>query len=420
MFGCYKRYEGGRRSAHRRGFRSRSMVVDKTASTHGRQGDIDSLRCFAMAAVVAQHSHILPFGWMGVWIFYVISGFVVTSALRSRPLGPPRQWLTDFYIRRTARIAPVYYAYLAVGFVVMAAMGRYQWETFALLGVFVGNIAEMIGLGELNGWATGHLWTVSVEMQFYLVYGLAYLFLPRRRLVQVLIGFLVLAPLFRALEGAILPSFKSPAGVAYAIYASPIAHFDAFAAGALLALRQARMTARNGQAKLFALGVAMFVAYCLVYVAVNIIVRHQHGPQALRCIISGILYGEGREIWLYSALMVLNAGVVAWSATGQAPWRRITQFPLFRHVGEISYSAYIFHGMTLTWTGMALSNLLEPKLTNSILGHVLLFAGGLVGAVILAEISFRLFETPIIRRTNLWLKARMTRPPASPEPAAVL
>jgi len=57
---------------------SRSATLQDSSN---RIGSIDALRCFAMTAVVAQHNGLLPFGWTGVWLFFVISGYVVTVAL---------------------------------------------------------------------------------------------------------------------------------------------------------------------------------------------------------------------------------------------------------------------------------------------------------------------------------------------------
>jgi hypothetical protein len=68
----------------------------------GYVSEVDALRCIAMTAVVLQHCQLLPFGWTGVWLFFVISGFAITSSLlgsdrikHSRPL-----LVRNFYARR--------------------------------------------------------------------------------------------------------------------------------------------------------------------------------------------------------------------------------------------------------------------------------------------------------------------------------
>ena len=90
----------------------------KPASTAGigRIGQIDALRAFAMTAVIAQHCGILPFGWLGVWLFFVISGFVVTESLMARKdISGIGRRLFQFYVRRIARIWPIYLIFLCCG-----------------------------------------------------------------------------------------------------------------------------------------------------------------------------------------------------------------------------------------------------------------------------------------------------------------
>jgi len=82
----------------------------------GRIGAIDGLRAIAMTMVVLQHCGLMPFGWMGVWLFYVISGFVVCSTFHSRAsreTGPYASTVADFMKRRAVRIWPVYFLYIA-------------------------------------------------------------------------------------------------------------------------------------------------------------------------------------------------------------------------------------------------------------------------------------------------------------------
>src|ERR1700726_3174063 len=82
---------------------------------------IDSLRAVAMTMVIAQHSHLLPFGWTGVWLFYIISGFVISRNLIEENAtlmpGSSGHYLS-FVVRRIFRIVPPYAAYIAICLVV--------------------------------------------------------------------------------------------------------------------------------------------------------------------------------------------------------------------------------------------------------------------------------------------------------------
>lgn len=210
---------------------------DSTAVT--RSGEVDALRCFAMLGVIAQHAHILPLGWIGVWLFYVISGYVVTLSVLER--GEERCGINGFgaFMRRRAiRILPTYFAYIGLGLLVGAALGLNQDAySLASLLLFFNNQAMIAGEAHVAGWPTGHLWTLSVEMQFYLVYGLALCLLPRRRVRALLIGFLILCPVARFIVAESLAARGvAPLDAAFAVYAGSGLHFDIFAMGALLAM----------------------------------------------------------------------------------------------------------------------------------------------------------------------------------------
>ncbi len=193
----------------------------------GRMGEINSLRALAMTAVIAQHCKILPFGWMGVWLFFVISGFVVTSSLMATPVSKGANLLKPFYLRRAARILPIYIVYVIIGFVISGIyIGYLEWKPLLSLLLFYNNFQSAFSLGTFKHFPVGHLWTISVEMQFYLFFGLAFAFLGRRSLVMILMSFLILAPLFRYIGGSWLTDQgMSPLNAAFAIYSFSIMHF---------------------------------------------------------------------------------------------------------------------------------------------------------------------------------------------------
>lgn len=372
-----------------------------------RNGEVDALRCFAMLAVVATHAGILPFGWIGVWIFYVISGFVVTASLVRHSDTTPGAWLSNFYARRAARIIPIYALYvLMVAVVASVTTGVPPWKALFSLLLFYNNFAMISGYGDIAQLPVGHLWTISVEMQFYLVYGPLFIFLTARTLVKVLVALAILSPLARALAGYLAPGiFGNELDSAYAIYATSFLHFDAFGAGALLALAWPALAAsRKAPAVLFMTGAVLLASYVLAYMGVNALVLGRQGIEIIRNIVSGILYGQGREIWLYTALTAFNVGVVGWTATGKAPWRAITRVRWFQWVGEISYGAYVFHALTIR---------LAQTLVEWFVGQDVPFAWRFVVfilastlAIAAAAASARYIERPAIRRMNRWLGHR--------------
>ena len=174
----------------------------------------DGLRAIAFLLVFVSHKWIMPvtdrLGSVAVWIFFVLSGFLITRILaghRSRvEAGRASHYeaLADFYRSRVFRIFPPYYAVLAV-LTALAAAGLYnlgaagrQWADL----LFYSNIYI-----EQHGWRgeLGHLWSLAVEQQYYLVFAPLVLFTPRARLPALcvaLVAVSVVAHIFFLVRGA--------------------------------------------------------------------------------------------------------------------------------------------------------------------------------------------------------------------------
>lgn len=116
-----------------------------------------------------------PFGWAGVWLFFVISGFVITLSLillRHADLSL-RSALSVFYYKRTLRIFPLYFLFIAVGIAAIIVSGNFRhFHHLPYLFTFTYNFYRVWPLYEFTP-LFGHYWNVSVEEQFYLLYSAA-------------------------------------------------------------------------------------------------------------------------------------------------------------------------------------------------------------------------------------------------------
>ena len=140
----------------------------------GYRPELDGLRALAVLAVVAFHLELLHVvgGWAGVSIFFVLSGYLITSLLVSEIDRTRRVDIRGFYVRRARRLIP---AVVALVVVVLAVVAVAEPEH---LGANV--LGATSALGYVNNWATiatgdrvglfSHLWSLSVEEQFYLVW----------------------------------------------------------------------------------------------------------------------------------------------------------------------------------------------------------------------------------------------------------
>jgi peptidoglycan/LPS O-acetylase OafA/YrhL len=153
--------------------------------------DIDGLRAIAVLAVILYHAEVPGFGggYMGVDVFFVISGYLITQLLAGSAQKPLRSRLKDFYLRRARRILP---ALFATSLIVAAAAAAIflPWD-LATFGRYLA--ATPVFWTNVAAWATGggyfssklvhtplaHFWSIAIEEQFYLFYPLTFVFICR-------------------------------------------------------------------------------------------------------------------------------------------------------------------------------------------------------------------------------------------------
>lgn len=126
---------------------------------HRRSVHLDGLRGLAIASVVAYHAGVFAPGWLGVHLFFGLSGYLIAQALT------PGANLAAFYGRRAFRILPAFGAYLAVAAIAATLYGL-PLTDFAWFAIFAGNARISIGPIEAAG-LLGHLWSIAVEAQLY-------------------------------------------------------------------------------------------------------------------------------------------------------------------------------------------------------------------------------------------------------------
>ena len=376
-----------------------------------RLGELDALRCVAMSMVIAQHSSILPFGWMGVWLFYVISGFVVTNSLMTQ--GEGRGFgsrLRDFYVRRGARILPIYLAYVLIGFVVSGLISHsFEWLKLASFLLFFNNYLASFGAGFYDNWPIAHLWTISAEMQFYFLYAPLFLVLSRRSITVILLVIIALSPAARILAGMLLSSYETDTGrIAYQIYSASFLHFDAFGVGGLLAIHRAWATSPRRARALLGIGLGAMALYAAVYLGISLGVHHQTGISALKNIISGIAFGDYHEGFLYSAVDLLAAGVVAAAIGVGGKWTAVLRLPPLQWIGRVSYGGYVYHALVLSVLGVAWRSFAAPLKLQGVerFEGVVVFLCAYPTVLLIAGLSYARLERPLIAAANGWMRRR--------------
>jgi peptidoglycan/LPS O-acetylase OafA/YrhL len=362
--------------------------------------EIDALRGLAMTAVVAIHCGLFPMGWMGVWLFFVISGFAVATSLFSTKHRTAEVWsrIETFYARRALRIWPIYFLFVAANALVIVSLGESgSLQEVPWLMTFTQNIKMII-----ESYAPGtcwpgfaHLWTLSTEQQFYVVFPLLLLLTSRRSRAIALLCVIAIAPLIRyaTARWAMAYGFDD-LHIAFAVYAFGPGHFDAFAIGTLIALYREEISQDRRLARLATIVALMTMSvYGLAYVIINSVLIDHFSVGVIRNIVSGVLYGQGREVWVYLVPVYASAAVLMRILAGDRHCLRICRLPGLQAIGRISYGGYLFHVPIL----MILINLV-PAFGRPVSGvssygvHILLFAAGYLMTIVAAWTSFTFLE----------------------------
>lgn len=330
--------------------------------------EIDGLRAIAVLAVVAYHAFELPAaGFVGVDVFFVISGYLITGLLLHEWQQFGRISLSSFYARRARRLLPALFAVvaatLATANMLLFTAEEQRHAAFSAVAalLFVGNIYFQASTGGyFDGNATEmpllHLWSLGVEEQFYLVWP-AVLIVLLQRWPSALFRIVVVFAIFSFIVSEALNAYDSAA----AFYQMP-SRFWELAVGGLIAMRP--RGALRHPSLLSAAGVAMLV------VAVLAASAHFPGVGAIPAV-------AGAGLLLYA---VHNASDLGPIGTFLAS-RPMVFF------GLISYSLYLWH-----WPLLAFDAALriEPPSwqTRTLLLSV---------AVMLSWLSYRFVETPVRR-----------------------
>jgi peptidoglycan/LPS O-acetylase OafA/YrhL len=312
----------------------------------GYRPALDGLRGVAIATVVASHLHV-PFtaggGSVGVTLFFVLSGFLISSLLLEEHRRTGTVSLVAFYRRRALRLLPAFLVMLALIVTFAGFVGAFgEMVTAALPPLFY--VANIVPHGDGQLGPFGHTWTLSVEEQFYLVWPLVVLAILARpsRTRVILAGALAAAA-----------SFLQPT-----------------AAPALLA--------GCGIAALFARGAGIGIARPLAWAALGLLIVALAMP--------------GPITWAPALLVLVVAPaivLVAFAAlSGGALGMLLSLWPLVA-LGKVSYGLYLWHVPVLWFARVALGrDALTPVET-------ILFAVLSLG---LAVASYALLEQPLLRR----------------------
>lgn len=319
------------------------------------------------------------FGWIGVQLFFVLSGFLITGILLDA--RGSAGYYRNFIARRALRIFPLYYGVLLLAFVLLPLLrtmppgyGQHQ----AWLWLYVANFTAPFGRAEP---AFPHFWSLCVEEQFYLLWPLLVHWAGRRGVLVSGVVLVVLAIASRVLARALFPA---PLGEDIA-YMFTVCRFDALAIGAMLAamLRDPRLLT-HGLGARQALGLAVTGATLVLAAAVL-----------------GALQRQGQWMqWVgYTTIAVGFACLLAGALNASTAWARLLSLSWLRRCGQYSYGMYVFHAPLHVFVGLPLLAALGTG--GGMVSSLAYFCVATLMTFCAGALSYRLYE-----RHFLAIKAR--------------
>lgn len=309
---------------------------------------LDGLRAISITLVVLSHwvtwDRVPPlllesYGKLGVHVFFILSGYLITNLLLREYDRTSTINLRDFYVRRAFRIFPAAFVFLAI--VIVLFWHQMRWYHVAAALFYVAN------MDDSRPWIFGHLWSLSIEEQFYLLWPFAVKKWQRHKTAILLVVFLA-APVCRAL----LYAFKVQSG--FLLGSLPL-RADQLAIGCLLAIFAPRLPKISGYLAL----VMVFAVIVIPWFAASSAARTLFMLFVLRPLLHVSLAG--------CVLHVI-----------QVPYRALN-WPPVAWLGKISYSVYLWQ------------ELFYPNSPLK-LGYA-----GLLATLACACLSYYLVEQPMLR-----------------------
>jgi peptidoglycan/LPS O-acetylase OafA/YrhL len=359
---------------------------------------LDGLRGLSFLLIFLVHTDYINIGWVGVQLFFVLSGFLITGILvdmkRALPGGG---YFLKFYGRRLLRIFPLYYFYLFL--VLLISFGLYNlgaltrkmelfWQQLPYALTFILNFYNVVS--KEPAMFLNHLWTISVEEQFYIIWPLLIFLVPEKSYKKLFLGAVAFGLLFRLGFTIAYQIYGFPwvyQDAAHGLYPITLSHMDAFGIGAFIS--QFKLPNSTKQFTILAI-LLPIIGFSAQYISTG-----SFGP--VHALGYPYLLGNAYQyVWGYTLLNYFFAVTIDAVAREKMFLHFLTMRPL-AYIGKISYGLYVYHLGTI----FLIYRLLGPEINLSQpLKKFILMIIEFIVTFIIASLSYRFLEKPVLTLKN--------------------
>lgn len=336
---------------------------------------LNGLRALSIFFVL--YSHVLlknfhykenPGGQIGVNIFFVISGYLITLLLLKEENSNGEISLKGFYIRRTIRIFPIYYCLLLVYFILSQAGILHFTNNSWLTSLTYTKYFPIEGGSE---WASGHLWSLSVEEHFYLLWPLVFKYFKKYR-VMFAIAVIAIVPFIR-MGGEFSSMHMFVRG-------------DALMWGCLFAIYNEKIVGYITNSKaIYKLVPFGFLLFCLVFKRATTLLGYSEIEPFVKA-----FFGSFGSVTNISIGMIILISIYSKDTV----WFKFLNLAPLNFIGKLSYSIYL-------WQQLFFS----PDM-----GKLSAFPYNLVYIFITALVSYYAIEQPFLKLKSRFAKKEKAEP----------
>lgn len=363
-------------------------VTSPTAFCFTHFPHLDGFRGISILLVIFGHTAYYslnlpePFaklGGLGVMLFFVLSGFLITGLLCREEQETGNTNLFQFYLRRSLRIFPASYFFLLITGILIAngCITDVPWTGFLACAFYVRNI---FGRGD----SLGHLWSLSLEEQFYFFWPISFKLSGSRRALILAGGAVVVITLWRSIA-QILEIFPLASG---AYYCRPEFRFDSILFGCFISLWLSNNGISNGFLKLVKLGNPLFT----VPAAIGVTIWGDHLPGAAHLTLPLQMFLAGG---LLAHLVVFP----------NSPFAVVLASKGLQQLGKLSYSLYLWQQIFIA-----------TKAPDW--GLIRGFPFDILATIAAGCLSYYLIELPFLKVKDRLSKASKGQRNAHPDPSS--
>lgn len=320
----------------------------------------------------------LKVGWIGVDMFFVLSGFLITGIIWKQKDKSAKDYFGNFYAKRFLRIFPVYYLYITLVFFVFIHLGDIgnTWhEKINQIPLFHYLIhIQNFSIASVDKWPgpMGITWSLAIEEHFYLIWPLLIFLLNKKWINRILIVILILSPIIRAYFNFHTHSHLSS-------YVITFCRLDALSFGSLIALNKDKLSVRYS---IIALIISSF-SIALIFFLKGKYYYHDTLVSTIGYSLNYILMGSILILIINNKFKILN---------------HFFELKFLQKMGKYSYSIYLFHApingffILLSHNINTNTNSINWSIIQLLYAVIIIFLSFLVG-----YISYNLFEKHFLK-----------------------